>query len=158
MNKYLESLNSNKTYFALDTFDGFTKEDILFEEKNREKKQGIYKNSFTTNSLKIFKTRISANNIKNVKPISCDAKEFDFTDIAPFSFVLLDVDLYQPIRSVLINILPLMSPGGIIAVDDCDKENYIWDGAYQAYEEFTKENSLKSEIVLDKIGLIRIPK
>ena len=157
LNKYLESLNSNKTYFALDTFDGFTKNDILYEENNRKKKKGIYKNSFAINSLKLFKARMSVNNIKNVTPISCDANQFQFADIAPFSFVILDVDLYKPIKKVLNEIFPLMTPGGIILVDDCDKKNYMWDGAYTAFTEFTSEKHIKSEIILDKIGLIRIP-
>ena len=100
---------------------------------------------------------MSVNNIKNVTPISCDANQFQFADIAPFSFVILDVDLYKPIKNVLDEIFPLMTPGGIILVDDCNKKNFRWDGAYAAFTEFTSEKHIKSEIILDKIGLIRIP-
>ena len=158
LNKYLESLNSNKIYYALDTFNGFPKEDILFEENKRGKKKGMYKDAFKMNSLKLFEERMSVNNLKNVKAISCDVKDFNFSDIAPFSFVLLDVDLYKPIKNVLVKIFPLMSPGGIIVVDDCNKDSQMWDGAYQAFKEFVEENNLESEIILDKIGLIKIQK
>ena len=46
-----------------------------------------------------------------------------------------------------------MVPGGIIMVDDV-KDNNMWDGAYQAFNEFVKSNSYKYRIVGNKCGII----
>ena len=52
--------------------------------------------------------------------VETDVKRFDFTTIAPFSFCLVDVDLYQPVLVTLRAVFDLMMPGGVIIVDDCD--------------------------------------
>ncbi len=49
-----------------------------------------------------------------------------------------------------------MSPGGIIIVDDCQPDQ-MWDGALQAYQEFTRQREIPAEIVLEKLGVVRLP-
>jgi len=46
-----------------------------------------------------------------------------------------------------------MTKGGIIIVDDVNKNN-SWDGANQAFYEFVKENSINFKLVGKKCGVI----
>jgi O-methyltransferase len=77
--------------------------------------------------------------------------------VRALSFALLDVDLYRSTKKALRDLYDVLSPGGIIAVDDCDSSNVQWDGAAQAYIEFTEDINQDGEIVLGKIGLIKKP-
>ena len=51
----------------------------------------------------------------------------------------------------------VLSPGGIMVVDDCDESDVLWDGADQAYKEFVKEIGQPVEIKHRKLGVIRKP-
>jgi predicted O-methyltransferase YrrM len=79
-------------------------------------------------------------------------QQYDFQ--RPISFCLLDVDLYQPTISALRKVWPMLSPGGIIVVDDCKPANQF-DGAMQAYTEFTESARLPARYMLDKLGILK---
>jgi O-methyltransferase len=64
--------------------------------------------------------------------------------------------LYIPVKDLLPKVLSVMSSGGIIIVDDCQPDQ-MWDGAFQAYQEFARERNLPEEIVLEKLGIVRLP-
>ncbi len=95
------------------------------------------------------------NNITGICSIETDVNEYDLTTLGPLSFVLLDVDLYRPIRKALPELYQVLSPGGIMVVDDCDPSSDRWDGSDQAYKEFMEERSLPSQIIYGKLGIIR---
>jgi hypothetical protein len=67
---------------------------------------------------------------------------------------LIDVDLYKPISAILPKVYNELTPGGVIVVDDCQPDT-SFDGALVAYEEFIRERDLPSEIVCEKLGLIK---
>ena len=90
-----------------------------------------------------------------VKSIEADVNQYDLRTLGPLSFCLLDVDLYRPIRKSLKELYDVLSPGGIMVVDDCDESNRVWDGADQAYKEFMKDAGRPIEIRHGKLGLIR---
>lgn len=69
--------------------------------------------------------------------------------------MLVDVDLYRPVRASLERILPNMARSGVIMVDDCGIKDDRWDGAHQAYAEVCKERNIRPEIVCQKFGIIR---
>jgi hypothetical protein len=48
----------------------------------------------------------------------------------------------------------MLSPGGIIVIDDCKQGNQ-WDGAMQAYSEFTETEKIRPRFLLDKLGLLQ---
>lgn len=153
---YLASLKSSKKYFSVDTFEGFVDTDIKYEVAYRSKEAWMY-SAFRVNSVRWFTHSMKMAGEVRVQAICSDVNSYDFTLCGPFSFILLDVDLYKPIREKLPELYSLLSPGGIMVVDDCNPRSYWWDGAYQAYDEFVKDNDLDSEIVLEKIGIIRKP-
>ena len=68
---------------------------------------------------------------------------------------MIDVDLYIPVLHALEAIVPLMRAGGIVVVDDCVTGQF-YDGALQAYTEFTSVRGLPSKIVHSKLGVIEI--
>jgi SAM-dependent methyltransferase len=120
LNFFMDDIEIEKDYFAIDTFEGFTSEDISVEIKERG--QGnfkeLYERVFTLNKETWFNRSMSDNDIKRVKAIKADANYFDFSQIGSISFCLLDVDLYQPIKRSLARLYELLTPGGIIVVDD----------------------------------------
>lgn len=154
LNKFMDALGIQKHYYALDTFSGFVKEDVEFEVLTRNKRRSDYRSLFTVNSRKWFDWTMTRNGITRVRSILADANTFDFSRIGPISFCLLDVDLYRPIRKCLPAIYDVLSPGGILVVDDCDASNSQWDGAEQAYREFVSAQKITAEIRHGKFGII----
>lgn len=156
LNKFMNVQIIEKEYFALDTFSGFVQEDIDFEVTNRGKRKDIF-SGFTVNNIKWFDGTMQQNKVTRVKSIKADVNEYDLTKIGPLSFSLLDVDLYRPMKKALPELYQVLSPGGIIVIDDCDPTNSRWDGSDQAYKEFMKEIGQEPEIVLNKLGVIKKP-
>lgn len=150
LNQHLRTAGINKTYYCLDTFSGFLRDDVDVE-LSRGKHSHEF-NGFRVNSLRVFRHAMQINGFDNVRAIQTDVKSYSFAN--PVSFCLLDVDLYQPSLMALRKLWPLLSPDGIIVVDDCAANN-IFDGALQAYNEFAESNKLTAGIVLGKLGILR---
>ena len=94
--------------------------------------------------------------ITDVELIEADAATFDYAALKPIALCLLDVDLYLPIAAALPQLYAQLSPGGMIVVDDC-AEDERWDGALQAFDEFTRNNHLPRTIVFNKLGVVEKP-
>ena len=150
--EHLIRQNHDATFYCLDTFGSFTKQDIAYEVENRGKKRGDL-NWFAYNDYAVWKKNFAP--FAFVKPIQCDASTFDFSTIAPIQFCLLDVDLYLPTKNVLRNIIPFMATDAVIVVDDV-LDDTQWDGAYQAFIEFVNETKLKYRLVGNKCGIISL--
>lgn len=77
-----------------------------------------------------------------------------FAEVADktFSFVHIDVDLYEPTRDSLAFFLPRMSEGGIIVVDDYGSS--FCPGATRACEEVLKDTPEKMLALADGGGFI----
>jgi O-methyltransferase len=144
-------LNGSREYFALDTFGGFTAEDVQAE--HRRGRLNSFAN-FRRNSRATFERTMKLNGAR-VTAIEADAKTFDYSPLAPLSFVLVDVDLYQPVLATLNAVWDLMSPGGVIVVDDCDREHPMWAGGWEAYSEFVSSLGVPVDVRLTKLGLIQ---
>jgi O-methyltransferase len=150
LNRHMDSLGMEASYYAIDTFKGFTASDIEFERASGRE----YRYSdFRENSKGTFDRTMRRNGVSRVSSFRADASHFDYSAIAPFRFALLDVDLYQPVLAVLNSIYDLVQPGGVIVVDDCMPGGQ-WGGAYDAYMEFTKARGLNCDIRHEKLGLI----
>lgn len=148
---------AEKVYHCLDTFAGFTEQDMDFEAKSRgkvgERGEGWYA-KYQINDQRWFEAMLEYNELSNIKVITADANTYDYSQLGKLSFALLDVDLYLPMKSALENSYPLLQAGGIIVVDDT-KPDQPYDGAYQAYQEFREALGLPEEIQFGKFGILR---
>lgn len=153
---YLDAGGSSKAYTALDTFRGFVRGDIDFEVEHREKKAWMY-SAYQVNSRKWFEHSMRLHGANRVTALEVDVNEYDLRNLGKLALVLLDVDLYRPVRKALPEVYDMLSPGGIIIVDDCDRGSFWWDGAYQAYVDFVASMGIDKNILYGKMGVIRKP-
>lgn len=154
LNKYLDAQQIQKTYYALDTFSGFVDQDIAIEVSRRGKSADMFI-GFRSNKQKWFDKTMRTNGFSRVKSVETDVNSYDLKTLGPLSFVLLDVDLYRPIRKCLPELYQVLSPAGIMIVDDCDPQVSQWDGADQAYREFMAELKRSPKVVHKKLGIIK---
>jgi len=154
LDQHLRYLDSTKRYYALDTFSGFRPEDVEVERHERGRRQENF-SGFQRNSRASFERTLRLNGVDRVTAIEADAKTFDYKTIGPFSFCLIDVDLYQPVLASLNAIHELITPGGVIIVDDCDADHPTWRGSYEAYAEFVADKGLPEDIRHTKLGVVR---
>ena len=148
--EHIKELKNVPKFYCIDTFDSFVKDDINYEVEHRNKKRSEL-SGFSYNNFESWKRNFK--NFSFVKAIQEDVKNFNFERIKPIKFALLDVDLYLPTLSALKKLKKNMTKGGIIIVDDVNKNN-SWDGANQAFYEFVKENSINFKLVGKKCGVI----
>lgn len=153
INKFMEEKSIKRPFYGIDTFFGFTKEDVSYEQKVRRKNSSYL--AYRSNSKQWYAKTLRAHGIDSAQIIQADAKLLDYSKFAPVAFCLLDVDLYKPIASLLPRLYEVLAPGGMIIVDDCAVEQSLYDGAGEAYREFCKNANLIPEIVHDKLGIIR---
>ena len=151
LNRHLQTAGIAKDYYCIDTFGGFTTADVAFEIEKRGKNRGDF-TGFRNNSLKRFEYTLKQNSCRRTFCVKSDVQQYEFR--RPISFCLLDVDLYQPTISALGKVWAMLSPGGIIVVDDCKPSNQF-DGAMQAYTEFAESQRLPLRYTLDKLGLLK---
>lgn len=158
INKHLQwselynSGRKNVQYVCLDTFGGFMRGHVAHEQNGRGKSKESY-DDYQVNSINWFRYMLGKNEIPNVILHKADAAEFDYGKIGPVAFCLLDVDLYIPTKAALSKIYPMLQNGGVIIVDDCQPDQR-YDGARQAYVEFTEEMGMPQKIEHRKFGLI----
>ena len=157
LNVHMNEERIEKPYYALDTFSGFVPEQLEYERAARGKAPvfALMRTAFTGNSQALFDRQLAWNGITRVRSIRADAAAFDYASIGPLSFALIDVDLYIPVLRALEKVVPLMQPGGMVVVDDCTPGQY-YDGALQAYTEFTAGRGLPFKVVHKKLGLIEL--
>ncbi len=153
LNKHMESCGIRKRYYCIDTFSGFTREDIEHEVSARDKKDAPFDLGFRDNSKRWFDETMLLNRIDHVRSIQADVNAFDFAGIDDISFCLIDVDLYRPVRSALERVYDRVPKGGIIIVDDCISA-HLFDGAFQAYAEFVAARNIDRHIISGKLGVI----
>ncbi len=151
--EHIASQKMNVKYYCLDTFAGFVQDDTEFEVSQRNKKAGGKYYGFAYNDYRKWKSNFSK--FSFVEPVKCDVNSFDLQKIKPIKFLLLDVDLYRPTKSVLDRAATFMVGGGIIVVDDV-LDNHIWDGSYLAFMEFVDNNKCTYKRFGNKGGLIKI--
>ncbi len=153
LDRHLTAMNDARPYVCIDTFEGFTLEDRDFEERARGKSSAGYRYCFADASMKGFRRTLALNGVTRVTPVQADIKAYDMDALPAISFCLIDVDLYLPVKAALDKVMSRMSLGGIVVVDDC-QPHPLWDGALQAYEEFTSEHRIEPRIVEGQFGLI----
>ena len=159
LNRHLDEVAPQKSYWAIDTFGGFVADDVAHERQargktSREEVRAFGK--FTVNSQRWFDRTMALNGITRVTSHAAAVQDFVFPPEARFCFALIDVDLYRPTLVALEKLWPRMVPGGIVVVDDCH-EHHAYDGSRQALEEFVAARGLTFEVVEVKLGVLRKP-
>jgi O-methyltransferase len=66
----------------------------------------------------------------------------DASTIGPIALLRLDGDWYESTRICLENLYPLLSPGGIVILDDY----YAWEGCTKATDEFRAAHNISAPI------------
>jgi len=151
LNLWMAAAGIERRYVAIDTFSGFLSRDMAVEaDHGRDGRR--YARSFRGPTRKKFDHAISTNRIRGVEVVTGDATTLDYRRFAPAAFVLVDVDLYRPVRETLERVYPTLVKGGTIIVDDCCPGDF--EGALEAYQEFCREHGKAVRIEHEKLGLI----
>ena len=160
LNRHIDSLGMVVDYHAIDTFSGFTRDDL--ESERAHGRDYWYFPVFRGNSKARFDRTMRRNGVKRVTSFQADATTFDYAKISPFRMVFVDLDLYRPVLLTLNAIHDLVSPGGVIIIDDCEpggpEEGGAFEGAYEALVEFTKAKGLEPVVKYGKLGVINKPR
>jgi O-methyltransferase len=153
LNQHLQSAGIEKNYYCLDTFDGFTRRDTTFEVTVRGKKPREL-GGFRSNSLRWLEYTFKQNACKRAFCVRADVESFEFQ--RPISFCLVDVSLYRPTAAALRGAWPKITPGGALVVANCKPGN-SFDGALEAYAEFTESQKIAPRYLLDRLGFLQKP-
>jgi hypothetical protein len=143
-------MESDQTFFALDTFSSFTADDLQYEVANRSKSPRELV-GFAYNDIDVWRRNFAR--FSFITAVQADCGAFDYAELSPIKFAFLDVDLYRPTAAALPRLYDCLVPEGVIFVDDV-QDDCAWDGAYQAYMEFCSSRNLAPNIVGRKGGLI----
>jgi len=146
-----QGLDKSTTYYAIDTFNSFTDDDLQHEVINRGKNITALR-SFEYNDYAVWKANFEQ--YPFVKAIQSDCVAFDYAAVSPIKIAFLDVDLYLPTKKTLPKLFDAMASGGVILVDDV-LDGMPYDGAYQAYMEFCSERGMEPVFIGNKCGYIR---
>lgn len=160
LNQHLLAVGDRRRYLAVDTFAGFTAADVEHEEQQRGKQLDVVQREclFGMNDQRWFDYTMRLNGFAEVTSLRGDIKALTLSShTSGIAFALLDVDLYQPTRSALAQVWPLLAPGGVVVIDDC-RDDHVFDGAAQAWREFIAAHGLPAERVEDKLAILRKPR
>lgn len=149
--RMLRNLGVAKRYVCVDTFSGFVPEqfDDDLGRGNRETNRWL----FADNSSALVRAILDQHGATDVVLVQADIVTIPDSQLPErISAALLDVDLAVPIYEGLKKLYRKLSPGGVIAVDDCP-ENYDWQ-ARQGYDRFCKEAGFTPRYELG-VGLIK---
>lgn len=152
--EHMRQTGDRRTYVCLDTFSGFTKQDVEHEVKVRGKKRSHFR-GFQYNQKTIFEENLWKCGFDNVVVHECDAGSFDWRGIPFIDVMLLDVDLYVPSKAVLANSFERWSKCARIMLDDISPAG-DYDGAFHAYREFCESNGFPEVKIGNKGGVIVI--
>jgi O-methyltransferase len=131
MARELRRLGVRKRILAVDSFQGFDREEL-----ERERSAGLTwapDRAFTSTSLDYVRHKLDRLGLdRDIVPVAGY-----FSDVlpeveGPFSFVFIDCDLSESVTYCVEILWPRLTPGGRVVIDDFDSEEFR--GARQAAE------------------------
>lgn len=129
----------NKTFYLLDTFEGFSPNDL---NQNEAMGNAVGAKHFANTSVDLVLNKMpfpqSCRIIKGYFPQT--ARQIDENE--RFLFVNLDADLYAPILAGLEFFYPKMVEGGVILIHEYFSKGYL--GVQQAVNEFMQQYHLQA--------------
>lgn len=130
--KILIKLAPDKSWYLFDTFEGFDKKDLKASIKDADK----ISNWFKDTSKKHLREHLDkTSNIyirKGYFPETAIGLENE-----KFAFVMVDFDLYQPIKAALEFFYPRLTKGGYMFIHDYNLPVFDWGGKKAVDEFFT---------------------
>lgn len=150
LNEHLSATNDPRRYLCIDTFSGFTDDDIAFEVSSRGKPRNVF-GGFTYLDRDIFAANMAV--YERVQVVQKDCGLLTNEDLGSVSVAFLDVDLYQPTLKALNTLHHVVQQGGLVLVDDI-KPSGIYDGAYAAMNDFCSRHGLSYDRIGNKGGAI----
>lgn len=152
INRHLREKGDPPDYYCIDTFSGFTEDDIAVE-RDHGKTEDL-NDLFYFNSKVCFERTMMQNQVDKAVVIQADATTFDYATLPPLGFALVDVDLRQPVESAMLGCWERLVPGATMVVDDCTTSIGAFDGALSAYTEFCEKHALPVDIRHGKLGYV----
>lgn len=144
--------DKNRTYWGFDSFEGIQlagpkdtvqpglssiEHDVNVPASELLKSSGITSISIETVSELLERWGINEN-VKLVKGwLQETITPAVLFALAPIAILRLDMDIYDPTKFALKHLYPLISPGGVIIIDD-----WVLDGCRAACEEYFAENNI----------------
>lgn len=118
-------------YLCIDTFSGFPENQFA-----RDVEIGTGRhlaNAFSGNSLSLVRKLLDQWGCREIELLKDDIGQLSTTWLPEqIAVALIDVDIAEPTEAALRKLMPRMSEGGIILVDDCDRIPFM--GARVAVE------------------------
>lgn len=155
VNRHLREKGRAPVYYCIDTFSGFTPDDIAVERQRGKTED--FNDLFYFNSKVCFERTMLQNQVDNAVVIQADATTYDYASLPPLAFVLVDVDLRQPVESAMRGCWDRLIPGATMVVDDCTTAIDGFDGALAAFTEFCQQRDLPVDIRHGKLGFVTKP-
>jgi len=146
LSSVLEPTNINRKIISFDTFNGFpsvSTKDLSFAKKGRlsDVDLSVLQKAFSINDL----NRINGH-INKIEMVVGDANKTipEYVSKNPYliiSLLYLDFDIYEPTKTALTYLLPLVAKGGIVAFDELAQKK--WEGETMAFKEILEVNNIK---------------
>ena len=141
----------NRVLYLMDTFEGFDQRDLDVEKDQGYSSGAIeFEETSVERVLSIMPHRQQCKVVKGFFPESAA----DVSDV--FAFVMIDVDLFQPIYEGLNWFWPKMVPGGVIMVHDFGTQKF--KGAREAVRRFSEEQYVPYLPLADTAGSVALLK
>lgn len=148
----INSVFENRKLYLFDTFEGFSEKDID-NDVTMSNKEGEH-NKFRNTSMGFVLNRLTyKDNVIFKKGYFPDT--FDLTN-EKFSFVSIDLNLFNPVKSALELFYPNMEKGGYILISDYYAPFY--EGTRKAVDEWCKNEDINIIPVADFYGSVLIVK
>lgn len=128
--KIIHEIDPTRRLHLFDTFKGFDKQDLQFENGIENKSDTP---DFLDTSLDAVNIFVNGNDNVHFHPGYFPNSTMQLKE-KKYAFVHLDADLYKPTLEGLNYFYPKLSPGGVIIVHDY---NHTWDGIRKAIDEFS---------------------
>ena len=123
--------------------DFYSKEKIFAFDTQKKKNYNKFLNQSKNKQLSFYQLKkklIRKNMFSKVQLVKGDVlSTLKKTKLKKLSYVLLDLDIYEPTKYVLNYIWPKMQKKGIILLDNYN----VFDGETKAVDEFTRSNKIK---------------
>jgi O-methyltransferase len=148
--KMIHEMDPSRPLHLFDTFAGFEKKDLEFENSNHPN----YAIDFSDTTVESVANFISGNSNVIIHKGYFPGSTKDI-DVEEYAFVHLDADLYHPTLSGLQYFYPRLAEGGIIIIHDY---NHTWEGVTKAVNEFNKTIPENLVAIVDWLGSVMIVK
>jgi len=147
--KYLQSESNSKRYIGLDTFNGYQEEDMV--DVNTAARRNHTSKRWHCSKQSVEK-RLSFFDRKRLSIIEGDCKVkipqlIEKGVLQLLSLIYIDCNLYIPSLKAMEDLWPLLSSGGILAIDE-----HLVGGETKAIKEFALKNNLVLKYYGDSPG------